>query len=77
MARSEQVQNVAQELDGLAVPGDLTKPRDIGRLIDAVDERSGRVDVLVNSAGADSRGDPETLPDAAWRDGFELLFMRC
>ena len=75
MARSEQVQDLAQEVDGLAVRGDLTQPRDIARLIDAVGERWGRLDVLVNNTGDAARGDPETLPDAAWLDGFELLFM--
>ena len=75
MARGEQVLAVAEEVDGLAVRGDLTQPRDIARLIDAVGERWGRLDVLVNNAGAAARGDPETLPDAAWLDGFELLFM--
>ena len=75
MARSEQVQDLAQEVDGLAVRGDLTQPQDIARLIDAVGERWGRLDVLVNNTGDAARGDPETLPDAAWLDGFELLFM--
>ena len=75
MARSEQVQDLAQEVDGLAVRGDLTQPQDIAGLIDAVGERWGRLDVLVNNTGDAARGDPETLPDAAWLDGFELLFM--
>ena len=75
MARSEQVQDLAQEIDGLPVRGDLTQPPDIARLINAVGERWGRLDVLVNNSGDAARGDPETLPDAAWLDGFELLFM--
>jgi NAD(P)-dependent dehydrogenase (short-subunit alcohol dehydrogenase family) len=75
MARSEQVRDLAQEVDGLAVRGDLTQPPDIARLIDAVGEGWGRLDVLVNNTGDAARGDPETLPDAAWLDGFELLFM--
>ena len=29
----------------------------------------------MNNTGDAARGDPETLPDAAWLDGFELLFM--
>ena len=75
MARSEQVHGVAEEVDGLAIRGDLTQPQDIARLMQAVDERWGRLDVLVNNAGDAARGDPETLPDAAWLAGFELLFM--
>ena len=29
----------------------------------------------MNNAGDPPRGDPETLPDAAWLDSFQLLFM--
>ena len=75
MARSEQVLSVAEEVGGLAVRGDLTEQPDIARLIDTVGERWGRLDVLVNNAGDPPKGDPLTLPDAAWRDSFELLFM--
>ena len=75
MARSEQVHAVAEEVDGLAVRGDLTSPQHIARLVEAVDRRWGRLDVLVNNAGDAARGDLETLPDAAWLAGFELLFM--
>lgn len=75
MARSERVLAVAKEVDGLVLRGDLTWPPDVARLIDAVGERWGRLDVLVNNAGDPPRGDPLTLPDAAWLDSFELLFM--
>ncbi len=75
MARSERVHAVAKEVDGLVLRGDLTRPPDIARLIDAVGERWGRLDVLVNNAGDPPKGDPLTLPDAAWLDSFELLFM--
>lgn len=75
MSRSEAVHSVAAEVDGLSFQGDLTSPRDISRFVDAVQERWGRLDVLVNNAGDAARGDLETLPDDAWLDGFELLFM--
>ncbi len=70
MARSEQVLSVAEEVGGLAVRGDLTEQPDIARLIDTVGERWGRLDVLVNNAGDPPKGDPLTLPDAAWRDSL-------
>ena len=40
----------------------------------------GRLDVLVNNAGATKRGDFHALSDADWDDGFKLKFsgaMRC
>ena len=75
MARSDQVLAVAEEIGGIAVRGDVTRPPDIDRLIDAVGERWGRLDVLVNNAGDPPRSDLLTLPDNAWLDSFELLFM--
>ena len=75
MSRSEQVHSIAKEIDGLSFQGDLTSPHDILRLVKAVKERWGRLDVLVNNAGDAARGDLETLPDDAWLGGFELLFM--
>ena len=75
MSRSEAVHSVAAEVDGLSFQGDLTNPHDISRFVEAVKERWGRLDVLVNNAGDAARGDLETLPDDAWLGGFELLFM--
>ena len=75
MSRSEAVHSIAAEVDGLSFQGDLTSPRDISRFVEAVKERWGRLDVLVNNAGDAARGDLETLPDDAWLDGFKLLFM--
>lgn len=49
-------------------------------VVRATVERFGRLDVLVNNAGATKRGDFLTLPDADWDDGFALKFfgaMRC
>ena len=75
MSRSEHVHSMATEIDGLSIQGDLTSPRDVARFVKAVQERWGRLDALVNNAGDAARGDLETLPDDAWLDGFELLFM--
>ena len=75
MSRSEAVHSVAEEIDGFPFQGDLTSAQDIARFVQAVKERWGRLDVLVNSAGDAARGDLETLPDDAWLGGFELLFM--
>jgi 3-oxoacyl-[acyl-carrier protein] reductase len=49
-------------------------------MIEAAAARFGRIDVLVNNAGATKRGDFLELTEAEWQDGFALKFfgaMRC
>jgi 3-oxoacyl-[acyl-carrier protein] reductase len=49
-------------------------------VVAAAVQRFGRLDLLVNNAGATIRGDFLTLTDADWQDGFALKFfgaMRC
>lgn len=77
------------ELVSLAAPGgdaclvqavDLRLPDTPSAIVDATVARFGRLDVLVNNAGATKRGDFLALPDADWADGFALKFfgaMRC
>ena len=42
-----------------------------------VDERVGRCDILVNSAGATRAGAFLALDEATWQDGFALKFFGC
>lgn len=72
----------ASQLGGqvLTVADDLRHAEAPGRLIDAAIAHFGRIDVLINNAGATKRGTALELGDDDWQDGFSLKFhgaMRC
>ncbi|MGA9160969.1 MAG: SDR family oxidoreductase [Actinomycetota bacterium] len=71
--RVEPLEQVRAELDAagteiLAVPGtDLREPEHVAALVDAVLERFGRIDVLVNNAGGQFVSAPENISAKGWR----------
>ena len=66
---------LAQELGGVGVTGSNRSEEDLRRLVVAADERWGRIDVLVNSAGHGPRGPVVELSDEEWREGMEVYFL--
>lgn len=49
-------ETLAREIGGLAIQGDVASEADVVRLFQAVDEKLGQVNVLVNNAGIVDRG---------------------
>jgi 3-oxoacyl-[acyl-carrier protein] reductase len=82
-ARSaDALREVAASLRGesLVQALDLREPDAPAALVAATLARFGRIDALVNNAGATVRGVFLALTDAQWQDGFALKFhaaMRC
>jgi NADP-dependent 3-hydroxy acid dehydrogenase YdfG len=61
-ARSRaKIESVAQAVGGLAVPTDVSRLDDLQALVDRAMKAFGRIDVLVNNAAANARGDLDTL----------------
>jgi 3-oxoacyl-[acyl-carrier protein] reductase len=54
---------------------DLSQPDAAAQLVDVALQAFGRIDVVVNNAGATPRGDFLAFDDAAWAEGFALKFF--
>ena len=61
--RPEKVEAAAKELGAVAVAADVAEEEDCERLVDEHQQRHGRLDVLVNSAGIGVGGSIEKLTD--------------
>ena len=61
----------------LAITADLRKLEGVQQVFNAVKEKFGRCDILVNSAGATKAGNFVDLPDEAWMDGYALKLFGC
>lgn len=53
---------------------DLREPDSANQVVAAAIEKFGKLDLLVNNAGATKRGDFLVLTDQEWMDGFALKF---
>src|SRR5919198_3558544 len=54
----EQVQEVAREIDGLAIAADVSDEISVARMVEETERELGRVDLLVNNAGIDGPREP-------------------
>ncbi|PZD73282.1 3-oxoacyl-[acyl-carrier-protein] reductase FabG [Acaryochloris thomasi RCC1774] len=75
LARSKQVLTLAQELDGIAIQGSMTKSDDLATLAQTTLDRFGRIDAVVNSFGDPPRLDLLDISDEVWTENFDLLFL--
>ncbi len=70
--RPEPLEEVRAELEAagteaLTFPADVREPEQVTALVDAVLERFGRIDVLVNNAGGQFLAAPEDISAKGWR----------
>jgi 3-oxoacyl-[acyl-carrier protein] reductase len=59
----------------LTLPADLTEPDAPRRVVEAVVKRFGRLEILVNNAGAIRGGDFLTTPADQWADDWRLKIL--
>jgi NAD(P)-dependent dehydrogenase (short-subunit alcohol dehydrogenase family) len=58
-----------------AVAADLVDPAQAAHAVAAIEDALGPIDILVNSAGAARRHDPETLTADKWRAAMDAKFF--
>ena len=75
LARSADVEALADELGGLGIRGSVGVADDLARVIEAARERFGRLDAVINNTGHAPKGDLLSLTDAEWGEGIDLLLL--
>jgi 3-oxoacyl-[acyl-carrier protein] reductase len=61
--------------DAVAVAADLSRLDEVERVVGEVKARLGRIDVLVNNAGAIRGGAFTAIPDAQWTEDWNLKLL--
>lgn len=80
-ARNEEnLRTLADEIESrngrcFVYPADLSLPSTPGEFVTAAIQKFGKIDLLVNNAGATKRGDFLALTEQDWADGFALKFF--
>lgn len=71
----------AMDIECEALTADVADPNDVVRVADAVEERFGRIDILVNAAGRTWGAPVEEMPLERWREVMEAnatgTFLMC
>ena len=78
--RPEVLEAAAEEIraaggEALAIPTDVTSAAEIDRLVAGAVERFGRLDIVVNNAGAGAARSFLAIDDQAWIDDLDLKLL--
>jgi 3-oxoacyl-[acyl-carrier protein] reductase len=65
----------ASGTQALCIPGDLSTLGGVEAAVHATRERFGRIDILINNAGAIRGGDFLAIPDAQWSEDWSLKLL--
>lgn len=65
-------EEVAAQVGGIAVRADVSRPDDVAAMAQTVEDRFGRLDVLVNNAGQTLVGDWRTIEPDMWNKALEI-----
>jgi 3-oxoacyl-[acyl-carrier protein] reductase len=73
--RREPLEREAEKLGALAVPGDVTVPEDLERLVERTVDRFGGIDILVNNSGGPPRTAARGLDEEQVLTAVRLLLV--
>jgi NAD(P)-dependent dehydrogenase (short-subunit alcohol dehydrogenase family) len=73
LARSESIEKIGTDLDGIGVRGSVTEEADLQRFVESAMKTYGRIDAVVNNTGHPAKGDLFSLTDTQWQQGYELI----
>ncbi len=74
---AETADRIRRDHDGVVetLSADLTEPDSAGQIAQAALDAFGRIDILVNCAGASQGGVFWEIPDKIWQDSLDLKFL--
>ena len=75
MARSEKIVNLADELNGISIRGDVTNSKDLSELVNITLEKYGRIDAVVNNTGHPAKGPLLELSSEDWHKALDLILL--
>ncbi|MFB6270734.1 MAG: SDR family oxidoreductase [Halobacterium sp.] len=75
LSKSGAAVDVADDLGGVGFQGSVTDPDDLAALVEAAEERYGRIDAVVNNTGHPATGDLLDISDDAWHEGLDLVLL--
>lgn len=75
LSKSGAAVDVAEDLGGVGFEGSVTDPDDLAALVEAAEERYGRIDAVVNNTGHPATGDLLDISDNEWHDGLDLVLL--
>ena len=75
MSRTENVLELANELDAVGMVGSVTVQDDLSKVVDLAMDTYGQIDAIVNNTGHPPKGDLLKITDFEWKEAFDLLLL--
>ena len=75
MSRTENVLELASDLNAVGMVGDVTNQNDLSKVVDLALDSYGQIDAIVNNTGHPPKGDLLKITDSECKEAFDLLLL--